>query len=272
MHAVENFIYRSEPLNLGHNLVAAPLHLVPGAAVPRGVAVPPPVLGSLVRQPEVARLAAAARDTPGHAARQTVLCGTVVTSGGGHQGAARVSQAATPALPAAPAEDGRVFGKICPSVIDVIVFPLQSGRADGAGGDGQLYLLQHGGRGASRPLAHRVAIWVGAACQAPTWEMLWKLFIQSSLTCKDNIAAPNIKSWIWQTQGSVDMEVNAALHSYKGNIHHLVGPPSLVNHNLLRVVTFSALSLSCGRVIVCAHHYRDRGRGIGLKQIVKGKG
>ena len=102
--------------------------------------------------------------------------------------------------------------------------------------------------------------------------MLWKLFIQSSLTCKDNIAAPNIKSWIWQTQGSVDMEVNAALYSYKGNIHHLVGPPSLVNHNLLRVVTFSALSLSCGRVIVCAHHYRDRGRGIGLKQIVKGKG
>ena len=101
--------------------------------------------------------------------------------------------------------------------------------------------------------------------------MIWKLFInhQSSLTCKDNIAAPNIKSWIWQTQGSVDIEVNAALHSYKGNIHHLVSPPSLVYRDLLHAVTFSALSFSCGRVIVCAHHYRDRGRGVGLKQIVK---
>ena len=82
----------------------------------------------------------------------------------------------------------------------------------------------------------------------------------SSLTCKDDIStAPNIKAWFWQTQRGVYLQVNAALHSDEGYVHHAgLASAVLVHHDLIHVVFFGAISFCGGREIMLSHHYPER--------------
>ena len=66
----------------------------------------------------------------------------------------------------------------------------------------------------------------------------------------------NIQVWIWQTQRSVDSEVDAAPDPDQGEVHH-AGVPALVgvHHHPVHLILPSAAGLPAGGQVVLPHHH-----------------